>query len=286
MKSYIYNLFLLTKPRIGLLVLLTGAAALVVEGTFKTDPVAFLIVMLGLFAISGSANALNQYFEREVDSLMSRTKVKRPLPLGVLTPVHALAFAILLGVAGVTLFALRFNVLSAALSLFVILFYGLFYTIWLKPRTHLNIVIGGAAGAMAPMIGWAAAAGTLGWPSVVMSLVIFFWSPPHFWALAMYLKRDYESAGLPMLPLVKGDIETARQILSYTVVTVATSLLLIPAAFGAVYVVASVVLGGLFIYRAMQLRREMTLSTERRLFGYSIVYLLLLFAAVIVQAAV
>lgn len=286
MKSYLYDLLLLTKPRIGLLVLLTGAAALVVEGGFKTDPAAFALVMAGLFAISGSANALNQYFEREVDAVMARTRVKRPLPLGKMPPVHALVFAILLGVAGVALFTLRFNFLSAVLSMFVLLFYGLFYTIWLKPRTHLNIVIGGAAGALAPMIGWAAATGAVGWPAVAMSLVIFFWSPPHFWALAMYLKQDYKAAGLPMLPVVKGDIETARQIFSYSVVTVCTSLLLLPAAFGFVYAAASVVLGGMFVYRAFQLRRRITLSAERRLFGFSIVYLLLLFTAVIIQAAV
>ncbi|MBW7996202.1 MAG: protoheme IX farnesyltransferase [Candidatus Glassbacteria bacterium] len=286
MKSYLYNLFLLTKPRIGLLVLLTGAAALVVEGSFNGDPGVFVLAMAGLLLVSGSANALNQYFERELDALMSRTRAKRPLPLRRLEPSHAFVFAVLLGVAGVALFAGMFNLLSAALALFAVLFYGVFYTVWLKPRTHLNIVIGGAAGALAPVIAWAAAAGTVGWPAVVMFLVIFFWSPPHFWALAIYLKQDYQAARLPMLPIVKGDIEASRQILSYTVVTVCTSLLLLPAAFGAVYAAACVVLGGLFVYRAARLKQLPSPAAGRSLFGYSIVYLCLLFVAVIVQSAV
>lgn len=283
---YLYNFLLLTKPRIGLLVLLTGAAALSVEGSFNDQPSLYLLVMLGLFAVSGSANALNQYFERGIDSIMSRTRVKRPLPLGRLAPWQALAFAVLLGTGGVLLFALAFNVLSAAISLFAVLFYGVLYTVWLKPRTHFNIVIGGAAGALAPIIAWAAVAGSVGWPSVMMFLVIFFWSPPHFWALAMYLKQDYRAAGLPMLPLVKGDIETSRQILSYTVLTICCSFLLLPAAPGVVYAAACVLLGGMFFYRALRLRREISVSSERKLFGYSIVYLCLLFVAVIVQAVV
>jgi len=286
MKSYLYSLLMLTKPRIGLLVLLTGAAALVVQGSLSARPWLFVLVMAGLYAVSGSANALNQYFEREVDAKMSRTRVKRPLPLGRLAPREALLFAVLLGVAGVALFAILFNVLSAAIALFAVLFYGVFYTVWLKPNTHLNIVIGGAAGALAPVIAWAAASGGIDWPAVVMFLVIFFWSPPHFWALAMYLKGDYRAAGLPMLPLVKGDIATSRQILSYAVVTVCCSLLLLPAAYGFVYAVSSVVLGAMFIARAVGLKREQNPAAERGMFAYSIVYLCLLFAAIIVQAAV
>jgi heme o synthase len=286
MWPYLYNLLLLTKPRIGVLVLLTGAAALTVEGSFNSRPSSFLMVMLGLFAVSGSANALNQYFERGIDSLMSRTRVKRPLPLGRLVPWQALVFAVMLGVGGVLLFSITFNVLSAAIALFAILFYGAFYTVWLKPRTHLNIVIGGAAGALAPVIAWAAGAGSVGWPSVVMFLVIFFWSPPHFWALAMYLKQDYKAAGLPMMPIVRGDIETSRQILSYTIVTVCSSLLLLPATPGVVYLVSCIALGAMFIWRALGLRREISVSAEKKMFGYSIVYLCLLFVAIIIQATV
>jgi protoheme IX farnesyltransferase len=286
MRSLLYSLLLLTKPRIGLLVLLTGAAALAVEGGLSGDPVAFVLVMTGLYAVSGSANALNQFFERDIDAVMSRTQGKRPLPLGLLAPHEALVFAVVLGAAGVLLFALEFNLLSAGLSLFAVLFYGVFYTVWLKPRTHLNIVIGGAAGALAPMIAWAAATGTLGWPAVVMSLVIFFWSPPHFWALAMYLEGDYRAAGLPMMPIVKGEIETSRQIFSYSAVTVLTSLLLAPAVPGWIYPAAAVGLGAMFIQRAWRLYRQRDTASQRSLFGYSIVYLLALFAAVIVQASV
>lgn len=281
MLSSLYNYILLTKPRIMLLVLLTGAAALFVEGRAMSDPTSFLLVLLGLYLISGSANSLNQYFEREIDARMSRTRERRPLPLGRLRPCSALAFAVTIGTAGVGLFALVFNLLSAALALFTVLFYGLFYTLWLKPRTPLNIVIGGAAGAMAPVIAWSAVTGTLGALPVVMALIIFLWTPPHFWALALFFKEDYRAAGLPMLPVVRGDRVTLNRIFLYTLVLVAVSLGLILVFRGVFYPVAALALGGVFLRKSWITRRKATPELQRGLFAWSILYLFGIFIGLI-----
>ncbi|HLA38443.1 MAG TPA: heme o synthase [Candidatus Glassbacteria bacterium] len=286
MVSRLYNYLLLTKPRIGLLVLLTGAAGLTLEGSLKSDPGRFALVLAGLFLVSGSANALNQFFERDIDALMSRTRDKRPLPTGRLLPAEALAFAGLIGIAGVWIFAGWFNLFSAVLSLFAILFYGVFYTVWLKPRTHLNIVVGGVAGALAPMISWVAAAGSISLVPLVLFAIVFFWSPPHFWALALYMQDDYRRAGLPMLPLVRGDARTVDAILRYSLVLFAISLLLVPAGAGLVYAVASVGLGAILLAKTIALKKDLTPVREKALFGYSIVYLCLLFVAIIVDGLV
>ena len=286
MKSSLYNFFLLTKPRIMVLVLLTGAAGLSLEGSLLARPGYCALVLLALYLVSGSANSLNQYFERDIDALMSRTSRKRPLPTGRLSPRQALVFALVIGVAGVAIFALRFNLLSAALALFAVLFYGIYYTVWLKPRTHLNIVIGGAAGAMAPVIAWAAASGTLALTPLILFLIIFFWSPPHFWALALYLKEDYRKARLPMLPLVKGEGATRDQIFYYTLILFAVSLSLIAVRPGLLYAAVSLGLGGLFIWKAGVARKTGSAGLERGLFSYSIIYLCALFTALIIEGLV
>ena len=172
------------------------------------------------------------------------------------------------------------------LSLFAILFYGVFYTVWLKPRTHLNIVVGGVAGALAPMISWVAAAGSISLVPLVLFAIVFFWSPPHFWALALYLQDDYRRAGLPMLPLVRGDARTVDAILRYSLVLFAISLLLVPAGAGLVYAVASVSLGAILLAKTIALKKDLTPVREKALFGYSIVYLCLLFVAIIVDGLV
>lgn len=274
----------LTKPRILLLVGLTGAASLVLEESLLLYPLKFLLVMTGLLLAGGSANSFNQYFERERDALMERTRLKRPLPLHQLRPFDALLFSMITGVLSVLVFAFFFNWQSSILALSTILFYGLFYTLWLKPRTHLNIVIGGAAGAMAPVIAWVAASGSISWVPLVLFLVIFFWTPSHFWALAMCLKDDYRRVGLPMLPLVKGDDVAKKQILIYTVWTVALSLGLAFAKVGFVYILSALLLGGLFIYRASKLRQSTLTKPAAKLFSFSIIYLMLLFAALITDA--
>jgi protoheme IX farnesyltransferase len=224
MRNRIGSYIQLTKPTIMLLVLFTGATALVMEGSLLSHPLKFALVMLGLYLTGGSANALNQYFEREIDARMSRTARRRPLPLHELNSRQALAFAVSIGVAGVTLFALCFNLLTASLSLATLLFYALFYTLYLKPNTWQNIVIGGAAGAMAPVGAWTAATGSMALAPWLLFGLVFLWTPPHFWALALICKDDYVEAKLPMLPVVKGEDETFRQILFYTAGLIVVSL--------------------------------------------------------------
>jgi protoheme IX farnesyltransferase len=282
----LYSYLNLTKPTILLLVGLTGAAGLVLEKSLLAEPFKFALAMLGLLMAGGSANSFNQYFERDKDALMERTRRRRPLPLHQIKPRQALIFSILLGIISVILFALLFNWLSALLSLGTILFYGLFYTLWLKPRTHLNIVIGGAAGAMAPVIAWTAASGTLHWIPLVMFLIIFFWTPPHFWALAMCLKEDYRKVGLPMLPLVKGDEFTTKQIALYSWWTVLISSTLFLAGVGAIYIISALFLGTLFILKSKRLKKTSLVSEAGKLFGFSIRYLLALFLALIADSLI
>ena len=237
----------LTKPRVMTLVIVTGATALVMEGSFLSRPLEFVLVLLALYFSGGSANALNQYFERDLDARMSRTRNRRPLPKKQLSPAQALTFAIGIGITSVAIFIFWFNWLSALLALATILFYGLYYTLWLKPRTDLNIVIGGAAGAMAPLIAWAATSGTLAVTPAILFLIVFIWTPPHFWSLALYFKEDYRGVGLPMMPLVRGDNATYKQILVYTVALLAVSLSLILAGGGPLYLAVAVVLETKFL---------------------------------------
>lgn len=273
----------LTKPTIMLLVLFTGATALVLEGSFLDDPLKFLLVMVGLYLTGGSANALNQYFEREIDAKMERTAMRRPLPMHHVGARQALFFAVAIGAVGVLLFWYLFNMLTAAMSLATLLFYALFYTLFLKPHTWHNIVIGGAAGAMAPVGAWAAATGDTAVMPWLLFLLIFLWTPPHFWALALYCKEDYIKARLPMLPVVKGDEATYRQILIYSVALIAVSLAVFAVGAGWSYLAAAVVLGIYLMKYALKARREKTVKSMKGLFGYSIVYLFGLFAALILD---
>lgn len=277
----------LTKPTICLLVLITGAAALVWEGSFSAQPMSFLLVMLGLFLTAGSANGLNQYLERDRDALMKRTARRRPLPTGRITPRAALTFAVGIGVLGTGLFAVFFNLFSAALALATILFYAFFYTLYLKPRTAQNIVIGGAAGAMGPVIAWAAATDLAGmtWAPWVMFAIIFLWTPPHFWALALCLQEDYKSNPLPMMPNVAGEASTLRQMLVYSTALVAVSLALVWSEAGLVYMVACVLLGGLFVWKNIVAMQVRTTRSYWGLFGYSIIYLFALFIAMMIDVA-
>jgi protoheme IX farnesyltransferase len=274
---------MLTKPTIMLLVVITGASALVMEQQILERPLDCLLILLALFMTGGAANALNQFFERDIDAQMDRTRNRRPLPRGEITHRQALAFAIGIGTGGVALLALRFNVLSAVLGLVTILFYGLFYTLWLKPNTAQNIVIGGAAGAMAPVIAWAAAANTVPTEPWLLFLIVFLWTPPHFWALALYRKADYERVKLPMMPVVAGDDSTLTQMLWYTIALVIISLTLAFYGTGWLYLTAAIVLGGIFLQKMVVTRREKTRKREINLFLYSIVYLLALFSVIILE---
>src|SRR5882762_3070735 len=285
MSSRVSSYIQLTKPRIVLLVLVTALAALVMEGSLLRDPGRLLLVLFAITLVAGSANAFNQYFERDLDARMARTRSRRPLPLQHLTARSALVFAIAIGVASVVMLFFVGNALSAWLALGTILFYGFGYTLWLKPRTVHNIVIGGAAGAMGPVIAWAAASGGVTLAPILMFLVIFLWTPPHFWALALCVKEDYRAVRIPMLPLVRGDAETYRQIEIYSVALVALTLAMpFMRTGGLIYALLALGLGCVFVWKAVRARRLATVRSAWEVFGFSILYLFVLFLGLIADS--
>jgi heme o synthase len=268
----------LTKPRIMTLLLLTGAAGMFV-GAQGVPPLGlFVVTMLGLALACGGASALNHVLDRDIDALMgSRTK-ERPVASGRVTPEQALEFGIVLSAVSFALLASAVNVLTAVLALVGNLFYVLVYTRWLKRSTPQNIVIGGAAGAVPPLVGYAAATGSLALPALWLFLIVFLWTPPHFWALALMIKNAYAAAGVPMLPVVRGDRETARQIVLYSLVMVAFTIF-VGLWLGPLYTVAAIVLGAVFIAFSLLLRRDLSRAHAKLLFHYSLLYLALLFTA-------
>ncbi|HEY6061603.1 MAG TPA: heme o synthase [Gemmatimonadales bacterium] len=271
----------LTKPRIIVLLLITACAAMLVAAPGVISPWIIVFTLVGGAASAGAANAINQVLDRDIDAVMARTR-RRPIPSGTIAPAFALAFAVLLGTAAFVELAVFVNLASALLALAALAFYVLVYTIWLKRATPQNIVIGGAAGAMPPLVGWAAATGRVEWPALILFLIIFLWTPPHFWALALYRREDYARAHLPMLPVVAGEDETRRQIVIYSVLLVAASLLLLWfGRMGWVYGVTAAAVGAVFITLAVHVRRARTPKAAVRLFGYSMIYLALLFAAMV-----
>jgi protoheme IX farnesyltransferase len=287
----------LTKPRIIELLLVTTVPAMVlatreVPGLPMVDWVrlTFWTLVCGTLA-AGSANAINQYLERDIDERMARTR-RRPLPAHAVSPERAVAFGIVLGAISVAVMAFTVNVLAAFLTLLAIGFYVVVYTMMLKRSTPQNIVIGGAAGALPPVIGWAAVTGNVGLPALLLFVIVFYWTPPHFWALALRIRADYAAAGVPMLPVVRGIGETSRQIGLYTILLVVlTVVFAIVANMGPIYVVAAAILGALFLWRAYVLWRQGTspeASTAQaiRLYRYSISYLALLFAAVALDTVI
>jgi heme o synthase len=269
----------LTKPRIMSLLLLTGAAGMFVGARGLPPGGTLAVTLAGLALACGGASALNHVLDRDVDRLMRRTG-HRPVAEERVAPARALEFGLALSAFSFVLLASLVNVLTAVLALVGNLFYVLVYTRWLKRSTPQNIVIGGAAGAVPPLVGWAAATGSLTLPALFLFLIVFFWTPPHFWALALVIKRDYEAARIPMLPVVRGDRETARQIVWYSIVLVGVTLL--PFAWrtaGVLYLAAALLLGALFLRLAWRLRRETTPVRAGALFRFSLVYLALLFVA-------
>jgi protoheme IX farnesyltransferase len=241
--------------------------------------------LVGGALAAGSANSINCYLDRDIDELMNRTR-RRPLPAHEVPPENAVVFGIVLGVLAFLTLAYFVNLPAAFLALLAIAFYVLVYTILLKRTTPQNIVIGGAAGALPPVIGWAAVTGSVAVPALVLFALVFYWTPPHFWALSLRIRKDYAAARVPMLPVVRGIPETTRQILLYTVLMVAVSFLLFAVArMGAIYLVAASILGAIFLWRAYVLWRQGTSPEEStaqaiRLYKYSISYLTLLFIAV------
>jgi protoheme IX farnesyltransferase len=273
----------LTKPRIIVLLLITALAAMLIAAPGTVSPWIILFTLAGGAASAGAANAINQVLDRDIDALMARTR-RRPIPSGRIEAPYAVAFAVLLGVAAFVELAVLVNLASAVLALAALGIYVLVYTVWLKRSTPQNIVIGGAAGAMPPLVGWAAATGRVELPALVLFLIIFLWTPPHFWALALYRREDYARAGVPMLPVVAGDEATRRQIVLYSLLLVAATLALLPlGAMGWIYAVSALALGALFIVLAVRLWRERSARSALRLFGYSMAYLALLFAAMVVD---
>jgi heme o synthase len=276
----------LTKPRIITLLLITTVPAMVLAAHGVPSLWLVAATLVGGMLTAGSANAFNQYLERDIDEKMQRTR-SRPLPSHDVAATPALVFAIGIGVAGFFWLWSVVNLLSAILALAAIAFYVIVYTVLLKRSTPQNIVIGGAAGAAPVLIGWAAVTNTVGAPAWVMFAIVFLWTPPHFWALAMRYRDDYRAAGVPMLPVVRGDATTTLQILLYSVVLVVATLLLSPVAgLGLVYATAAVLLGAGFLYRAAKLRSEPTGEMAFGLFKYSVTYLALLFAAIAVDRLV
>jgi heme o synthase len=273
----------LTKPRIMSLLLLTGAAGMFVGAQGVPPLGAFVATMAGLALACGGSSALNHVLDRDLDRLMRRTG-HRPVAEDRVTPERALEFGLTLMALSFVLLASLVNVLTATLALVGGLFYVLVYTRWLKRSTPQNIVIGGAAGAVPPLVGWAAATGNLTLPALFLFLIVFFWTPPHFWALALVIKRDYAAARVPMLPVVRGDDETAKQIVWYSIVLVGVTLL--PFAWhtaDVAYLAAALLLGALFLRLAWRLRRETTTARAGALFHYSLLYLALLFVALAID---
>jgi protoheme IX farnesyltransferase len=265
----------LTKPKVQSLLLFTTATTMYVAG----DPSLGLVLLtcLGGALSAGGAGAINHAIDRDIDRTMART-ADRPVAAGRIAPAAAIRFGTLLGAASFVLLALAVNPLAAALSLSGLLGYVFVYTLWLKRSTPQNIVIGGAAGAVPPLVAWAAVTGGLGGPALYLFAIVFFWTPPHFWALSLLMKDEYAKAGVPMLPVVRGEAETRRQILLYTILLYSvTQLPFCAGAFGVEYLVASMSLGGAFIYCAVRLLRSADRRWALRTYLFSLAYLALLF---------
>jgi protoheme IX farnesyltransferase len=276
----------LTKPRIIELLLITTVPTMIVADRGLPSPWLILATLLGGALAAAGANAINMYVDRDIDKLMKRTR-KRPLVTGAIKPRNALIFAILLEIAAALELATLVNPLSAVLAISATLFYVFVYTLWLKRSSTQNIVIGGAAGAVPVLVGWAAVTNSLGLAPIVLFGVIFWWTPPHFWALAIRYREDYAAADVPMLPVVVSLTATARRIVGYTLVLWATTLLFWPIGdMGGIYAVAALALGAVFTYYAVQLVKNATPERAMRLFGYSITYVTLLFGAMAVDQLV
>jgi protoheme IX farnesyltransferase len=272
------------KPRVMALVVFTGLVGMAMAPG-HLHPILAAVAVLCIAVGAGSAGAINMWYDRDIDALMRRT-ARRPLPTGRMMPGEALGFGVVLGVGAVVVMGLALNSVAAALLAVTILFYVFVYTIWLKRRTPQNIVIGGAAGAFPPMIGWAAATGDISWGAIALFAIIFFWTPPHFWALSLYRADDYAAAGVPMLPVVSGSHETKRQILLYTMVlwpvTVAPWLLGVA---GDLYAAGALLLNAVFTGTAIRVSRDDSERSARRMFTFSLLYLFLIFSLLLVDRA-
>lgn len=272
------------KPRVMSLVVFTGIVGLALAPG-HLHPVLAVVAVLCIAVGAGAAGAINMWYDRDIDAVMRRT-AGRPLPAGRMAPGEALGFGVVLSVGAVVTMGLAVNMVAAELLALTILFYVFVYTIWLKRRTPQNIVIGGAAGAFPPMIGWAAVTGQIDWGAIALFGIIFFWTPPHFWALSLYRANDYAAAGVPMLPVVAGVRETKRQMLLYTLVLWPMTLLpwLLGIA-GPVYAVMAFVLSAVFTFEAVRVCRDDGENRAREMFAFSLLYLFLVFSLLLVDPA-
>ncbi len=271
----------LTKPRVQLLLLLTTITTMYVAGDPSVGLVA--LTVLGGSLSAGGAAAFNHYWDRDIDAQMGRTAT-RPVPAGRIAPGAALTYAFALQAASFAVLALAVNLLSACLALAGFVWYALVYTVWLKRTTPQNIVIGGAAGAVPPLVGWAAVTGAVDPAALYLFAIVFYWTPAHFWALSLLMKDDYARVGIPMMPVVHGEAETRRQVLLYTLLL--SLLTLLPVAFGffgAIYAAAAAALGGVFIALAVRLQRRADRASALRTYLYSLAYLALLFCAMVLD---
>ncbi len=274
----------MTKPKVQSLLIFTTVTTMYVAG----DPSVALVALtcLGGYLSAGGAGAVNHWYDRDIDAAMART-ADRPVASGRVSPRAALVYGLTLAALALLVLGVFVNPLAAALSFSGFLGYTLMYTMWLKRSTPMNIVWGGAAGAVPPLVGWAAATGSLSWTAVYLFAIVFYWTPPHFWALSLLMKSEYEKVGVPMLPVVRGEDHTRRQILLYSVLLYAvTQLPFCAGGFGVEYLVASMSLGGAFIYGAVRLYRRADRQSALRLYLFSLLYLALLFAAMVVDRQV
>ncbi|ODH03015.1 protoheme IX farnesyltransferase [Nostoc sp. KVJ20] len=282
----VQSYYQLTKPRIIPLLLITTAGSMWIAAKGEVDPLLLLVTLTGGTLAAASAQTINCVYDRDIDYDMERTR-HRPIPSGKVQPRDALIFAIALATISFTLLAVFANLLAALLAFSGIVFYILVYTHWLKRHTTQNIVVGGAAGAIPALVGWAAVTGTLSWSAWLIFAIVFLWTPPHFWALALMIRDDYAKVGIPMLPVIEGDTATVKQIWYYTLVTVfATVLLVYPlGASGILYAVIALSLGGLFIHKSWRLLQNPEDRTvARELFLYSISYMMLLCLGMVVDS--
>ena len=281
--STLRDYFELTKPRIIVLLLITTAAAMLMAARGLPPLALGLWTLLGGALAAGSAGALNCVFDADIDHVMRRT-MARPIPQGRISPAHATVYAVILGVAAFAVLYLLVNPLAAWLSLGGNVFYVGIYTMWLKRTTPLNIVIGGAAGAVPPLVGWAAVTGHVGGPALGLFALIFLWTPPHFWSLALMTENDYDKASVPMMPNVAGEERTKREIIYYTILLVVASLLLYPLhVMGALYTAAAAVLGAIFLYDTIRTWKDAGTFWARRTFKFSLLYLALMCLVMVID---
>jgi heme o synthase len=280
-RSLLADYVALTKPKVQSLLLFTTVTTMYVAGSPSIGLV--LVTCLGGYLSAGGAGAVNHYWDRDIDAQMTRT-ANRPIPAGRISPRAALIFGAVLVTLSVLILATAVNVLAASLSLAGFVGYVGVYTIWLKRRTPQNIVIGGAAGAVPPLVGWAAVTGHVGWTAVLLFAIVFYWTPPHFWALSLLMKDEYAKVGVPMMPVARGEAETRRQILIYSILLYAvTQLPFCAGGFGITYLVVSMVLGLCFVGGAVRLYRRADRRAALTLYLFSLAYLALLFAAMVVD---